>query len=199
MLLAYCSIFVTADCTINKNSSKILKNFKIISELCMNFVSEKKKQKFNVVKSLNMKKIFVIIFSVFLLGVMTAEADNDRVITKNELPVKAQQFVNAHFPTSKISYVKEERDFFDRNYEIVFADGAKVEFSRIGEWIDVDCRYSSVPQAIIPDAIKAYVKEYFPDALIIEIERKRGNHEVKLSNKLELIFDKKLRIKDVDD
>ncbi len=154
---------------------------------------------FNVVKLLNMKKIFVIILAVFSLGVITAKADNDRVITKNELPVKAQQFVNAHFPTSKISYVKEERDFFDRNYEIVFADGVKVEFSRAGEWVDVDCRYSSVPQAIIPDAIKAYVKEHFPDVQVIEIERKRGNHEVKLSNKLELVFDKKLKIKDIDD
>lgn len=146
-----------------------------------------------------MKKILVIILAVFSIGVITAKADNDRVISKENLPVKAQQFVNAHFSGSKISYVKEERDFFDRSYEIVFADGAKVEFNRGGEWIDVDCRYTSVPQAIVPDAIKAYVKKNFPDVQIMEIERKRGNYEVKLSNKLKLVFDKKLKIKDIDD
>ena len=125
-----------------------------------------------------MKKIFVIIIAVFSLGIITAKADNDRVITKEGLPIKAQQFINTHFATIKVSYIKEDRDFFDHNYEIVFADGSKIEFGRSGE---------------------AYVKKQFPDAQIVEIERKRGNHEVKLSNKLELIFDKKLRIKGVGD
>jgi hypothetical protein len=146
-----------------------------------------------------MKKILVIILAVFSLGVVTVKADNDRVITKDALPAKAQQFVNAHFANVKISYIKEDRDFFDRNYELVFADGSKIEFGRNGEWVDVDCRYNSVPQAIVPDAIKAYVKSNFPDVKIIEIERKRANHEVKLSNKLELVFDKNLKIKGIDD
>ncbi|MBQ2367076.1 MAG: PepSY-like domain-containing protein [Bacteroidaceae bacterium] len=146
-----------------------------------------------------MKKILVIILAVFSLGVITVKADNDRVITKDALPAKAQQFVNAHFASVKISYIKEDRDFFDRNYELVFADGSKIEFGRNGEWVDVDCRYNSVPQAIVPDAIKAYVKSNFPDVKIIEIERKRANHEVKLSNKLELVFDKNLKIKGIDD
>ena len=146
-----------------------------------------------------MKKILVIILAVFSLGVVTVKADNDRVITKDALPAKAQQFVNEHFASVKISYIKEDRDFFDRNYELVFADGSKIEFGRNGEWVDVDCRYNSVPQAIVPDAIKAYVKSNFPDVKIIEIERKRANHEVKLSNKLELVFDKNLKIKGIDD
>ena len=146
-----------------------------------------------------MKKILVIILAVLSLGVVTAKADNDRVITKDALPAKAQQFVNAHFASVKISYIKEDRDFFDRNYELVFADGSKIEFGRIGEWVDVDCRYNSVPQAIVPAAIQTYVKSNFPDVKIIEIERKRGNHEVKLSNKLELVFDKNLKIKGIDD
>ena len=146
-----------------------------------------------------MKRIFVIILSILSLGVVTAKADNDRVITKEALPVKAQQFIDTHFSTIKISYIKEDRDFFDRNYEMLFADGSKVEFGRNGDWIDVDCRYTSVPQAIVPDAIKAYVKKNFPDVRILEIERKRGNHEVKLSNKLALVFDRKLKIKGLDD
>lgn len=154
---------------------------------------------FNIVKQQGMKKILVIIIAVFSLGVITAKADNDRVITKEGLPIKAQQFINTHFATIKISYIKEDRDFFDRNYEIVFVDGSKIELGRSGNWVDVDCRYTSVPLAIVPDAIKTYVKKHFPDAQIVEIERKGGNHEVKLSNKLELVFDKKLRIKGVDD
>ena len=146
-----------------------------------------------------MKKILVVILAVLSFGVITAKADNDRVIAKEALPAKAQQFINTHFAKIKISYIKEDRDFFDRNYEVVFADGSKVEFGRSGDWIDVDCRYTSVPLGIVPEAIKAYVKKQFPDTQIVEIERKRGNHEVKLSNRLELVFDKKLKIKGIDD
>ncbi len=146
-----------------------------------------------------MKQILVIIIAVFSLGVIKVKADNERVITKEALPAKAQQFINTHFATTKISYIKEDRDFFDRNYELVFVDGSKVEFDRAGEWVDVDCCYNSVPQAIVPGAIKEYVKKNFPDAKIVDIERKRGNYEINLSNKLELVFDKKLRIKGIDD
>ena len=146
-----------------------------------------------------MKKFFVIILAVFTLGVITSKADNDRVITKEALPTKARQFISTHFATSKVSYIKEDRDFFDHNYEIVFADGTKIEFGRSGEWVDVDCRYTSVPQTVVPQAIREYVKKNFPEVKIVEIERKRSNYEVKLSNKLELVFDKKLKIKGIDD
>ena len=146
-----------------------------------------------------MKKILVVILAVLSLGVITAKADNDRVIAKEALPAKAQQFINTHFAKIKISYIKEDRDFFDHNYEVVFADGSKIEFGRSGDWVEVDCRYTSVPQEIVPEAINAYVKKQFPDTKIVEVERKRGNHEVKLSNKLELVFDKKLKIKGIDD
>ena len=146
-----------------------------------------------------MKKVILIILAVFSLGVITAKADNERVITKDALPAKAQQFIDAHFATTKISYIKEDRDLFDHNYELVFVDGSKIEFGRNGEWVEVDCRYNSVPQSVIPAAIKEYVKKNFPDVKIVEIERKRGNYEVNLSNKLELVFDKKLRIKGIDD
>jgi hypothetical protein len=138
-------------------------------------------------------------FALLTTGVLTVKADRDYVITINQLPAHAQQFVKNHFSAVKVSYIKEERDFFTRNYEIVFADGSKAEFTRSGEWIEVDCRYSEVPRGVVPTAITAYVQEHFPDAEIRKIERERGGYDVKLSNKLELFFDKSLKLRNIDD
>ena len=146
-----------------------------------------------------MRKFIFTMFALLTLGTLTAKADKDYVITMNQLPAQAQQFVKNHFPATKVSYIKEERDFFTRNYEIVFADGSKAEFARSGEWTEVDCRYSEVPHSVVPAAITAYVQEHFPDAKIRKIERERGGYDVKLSNKLELFFDKNLKVRNIDD
>ena len=87
-----------------------------------------------------MKRIFLLTVSLLFIGVGVVRADKDYVITKSELPVKAREFVDKYFAKSKISYVKEERDFFERNYQVFFADGSNVEFYRNGEWREVDCR-----------------------------------------------------------
>ena len=145
-----------------------------------------------------MKRILFVLATVFSLGVFNANADNDKIITKEMLPVDAQSFINTYFGELKISYAKLERDLFENSYEVVFTDGVKLEFNRKGEWEDVDCRYGEVPAAIIPVNIAEYVKAYYPDAKILRIERHRYGYEVKLSNRLELTFNKNFRIVDID-
>ena len=145
-----------------------------------------------------MKKIIIIALAVFSLGILTANADNDRLIVKESLPKKAQLFIDSNFKNSKITYVKDERDFLERSYEVLFADGTKVEFDRNGEWKEVDCRRSSVPTAIVPAKILNYVNNSYPGVKVIQIERDRIDYEVKLSNNLELTFNKKFNIIDID-
>lgn len=145
-----------------------------------------------------MKKILVLIAAVFTFGVFAVKADNDRVINKENLPASAQQFINTHFGNNKISFVKEERDFLEKSYEVVFTDGTKLEFSRKGEWTDVDCRYSEVPAAVVPEPIRNYVAKYYAGEKILKIDHERGEYEVRLSNRLELTFDSKYRIIDID-
>ena len=76
--------------------------------------------------------------NVHKLGdIFAALADNDKVINKNQLPAQAQKFLNENFANVKCSYVKLERDFLERSYEVVLVDGVKLEFSRNGAWKDV--------------------------------------------------------------
>ena len=146
-----------------------------------------------------MKRILLLAVSVLVLGLSAAKADNDRVITKEKLPAAAQKFVNEHFGSLKISYVKEERDLFERNYEVVFTDGTKVEFRRNGNWKEIDCRYGEVPAVLVPEPIRKYISENYPNEKVLRIDRDRHDYEVKLSNRLELTFDLKFNLIDIDD
>lgn len=145
-----------------------------------------------------MKKILFVLVAIFSLGVLSVKADNDRIISKELLPAESQAFINKHFSGLKISYVKEERDFLERSYEVLFTDGSKLEFSRKGAWKEIDCRYGEVPAAVIPERISNYVSANYPDAKVLRIERESYEYDVKLSNRLELTFDKKFNIIDID-
>lgn len=146
-----------------------------------------------------MKKILFALVAFLSFGVSAVKADNDKIINKNELPAQAQQFINEHFNGVKLSYAKLERDFLENSYEVMLANGAKLEFSSKGAWEDVDCRYGEVPAAIIPQPIKEYIKSNYPGERVLKIERERNRYELKLSNRLELIFDENFRIIDIDD
>ena len=145
-----------------------------------------------------MKKLGLIISAVFLtLGV--ACADVDRPISVNELPQKAQKFLKEHFSNREVSFAKEDPELLHKEYEVVLTDGTKIEFMSDGEWKSVDCRYGSVPVAIIPKQIKDYLAQNYPQAVVLGIDYERKQYEVRLNNHLELTFDQNFRLIDIDD
>jgi hypothetical protein len=145
-----------------------------------------------------MKKLGLIISAVFLtLGV--ACADVDRPISVEELPQKAQKFLKAHFSERDVSFAKEDPEFMYKDYEVVLTDGTKIEFASDGEWTSVDCRYGSVPMAIVPKQIEDYLKKNYPNVTVLGIDHERKEYEVRLNNRLELTFDKHFRLIDIDD
>ena len=146
-----------------------------------------------------MKKILLILVAIFSVGIFVASADNDKLINKSQLPATAQQFIDAHFAGVNLTYAKEECNIFFCSYEVKLADGTKLEFSSKGAWEEVDCRFGEVPSAIIPVAIKEYIDKNFAGEKVLMIEKDRNNYEVKLSNRLELKFDKDFNIYDIDD
>lgn len=146
-----------------------------------------------------MKKIMFLLTLVFSLSVVNAFGFNDKVISKNQLPAQAQSFLNENFADVKISYAKQETDFIERSYEVVLADGTKLEFTKKGNWKEVDCRYGEVPSAIVPAPIKNFINENYSDSRVLKIERDSRGYEVKLSNKLELKFNNDFKIVDIDD
>lgn len=130
--------------------------------------------------------------------VTTIKADNYQPITRSQLPQKAQTFLSTHFPDSKISLTRKEIDVTELNYDVIFTDGCKVEFDRKGNWTEVDCISHPLPVGIVPEAIENVVKAHYPDAKVVKIERDFREFDVKLNNRVELTFNKKMQLIDID-
>lgn len=144
-----------------------------------------------------MKKLMLMLVALFSLQTMVF-ADDDKPIEFKNLPEKAQKFITTHFPDAKVSFAKEERNLLDKNYKVIFTNGESVEFYKNGEWKEIECKLTSVPVATIPAAILKKVKEQYPDVKIMKIERDGKNYEVKLSNQLEIKFNSKFEIIELD-
>lgn len=145
-----------------------------------------------------MKKITFLFVCLFALN-LTVWAGNDKPIQVTEMPKSAQQFIKNHFANQSIAMAKVETEFMDKNYDVIFTNGDKVEFDKKGKWTKVDCEHSQVPQAIIPMAIQHYVAKNYPDAKVVKIEvTDRKGYEVDLSNGFDIEFDKKMNVRDID-
>lgn len=144
-----------------------------------------------------MKKLLFLLVCLFALQTV-ARADDDKPIQINQMPQQAQLFIKKYFADSKVALAKMESDLLNKSYDVIFTDGNKVEFDKKGNWKEVDCKYSSVPAAIIPETIQKYIKTNYPDTKVVKMERDKKEYEVKLTNRTELKFDMDFNLLDID-
>ncbi len=143
-----------------------------------------------------MKKIFALI-AIAMAAVSIAKAD-DRPVTLAQLPVAAQTFINVNFPDEKISYATKDDDFICPEYSVVFVSGTRLQFTHSGSMEKIESR-TGVPEGFIPIQIRNYVDVHYPDATFVGYEIGRKSYEVKLSNRLELKFNRNFVLVEIDD
>lgn len=142
-----------------------------------------------------MKKIkFFLLMAMVMTMSLTMSADDDRVITYDQLPQAAQTFLKAHFAAKVPLVVTADWDDFTIRYE----SGEKIEFNRSGEWKDIECYSSKVPAAAVPAQISTYISQNYPGKSIIKLERHRSVYEVKLNNGMEVEFNRNFQVIDMD-
>ncbi len=146
-----------------------------------------------------MKKIIVLTLALVICATNEMFADNDKSISLNELPAVSREFIATHFPNEKVAIAKIDRDLGEKTYEVIFAGSAKIEFLGKGDWREVDCQFTRVPDAVVPEQIKKYIEGLYADAYVVKIERDRRGYEVRLNTRLELEFDNRFNIVDIDD
>lgn len=144
-----------------------------------------------------MKKLLFLFVCLFTLQTV-AKADDDKPIQVTQMPKTAQQFIKQHFADSKVALAKMENDLLSKSYEVIFTDGNKIEFDKKGNWEEVNCKFTSVPLQVIPQPIQQYINTNYPDTKVLVIERDSKDYEVKLSNRVELKFDLKFKLIDID-
>ena len=143
------------------------------------------------------RKVFISM--AILFGALTTVlADDDKPVTIDQLPTKAKSFITEYFSNEKVALAKEEKDFWNSTFEVIFVNGNKLEFDNKGNWTEVNCKYSSVPGKVVPSAIMSYIKKNYPDCKVLTIEIEKNRTEVKLSNRVEVTFNKNNEVIDID-
>lgn len=147
-----------------------------------------------------MKRILeTMLFALALLFASPASANTDggKAISPGKLPQAALQTINTHLPGRKKAIAKVESELFSKSYTVIFTNGEKIEFDGRGRWTEVKCKRSAVPASLVPAQIAQYIRANYPDCRILEIERD-DEYEVKLSNHVEVTFNKKFEVIDID-
>lgn len=142
-----------------------------------------------------MKKFFMMMAAMMLTFNVAMMADDNRVITYDQLPQTAKTLLSQHFAKKVPLVVTMDWD----EYEILYQSGEKVEFNKRGEWKSIDCRVSAVPTVLIPEQIKSHIKATFPGTTIIKLERDRRGYGVKLNNGLEVEYNTRFQVVEIDD
>lgn len=144
------------------------------------------------------KKIFMFIAVAMMSTVLCTACDKEEIILANNLPEASQEFLKKHFPDAKVSIVTKELN----DYDVWLNNGFEISFTRKGKWDEVDGNRNAVPQSVIdllPKAVATYVSEHFPEAQIVSVNREPFGYDVDLSNGLDLEFDSKGNIREIDD
>lgn len=142
-------------------------------------------------------KRFLVIIAMTMASLSIMKAD-DRPVTFNQLPAAAQAFINTNYPSDKISYATVDDDFIRPDFNVVLVSGVRIKFENNGALEKIESP-AGVPDILIPVQIRDYVKIHYPDSIIREYEIGRRHYEIKLSNRLELKFNRNFNVIEIDD
>lgn len=148
-----------------------------------------------------MKRIFRILMIAICCMVscnMVANTGNDKPISVNALPAKAQTLLSQHFNGQKVMLATIETGVISKSYDVVLQNGTKLEFDKKGNLTEIDCKQGIVPVQLIPQAIKNYLKDNYAGQSVKKIEMNKKEYEVELTNGLDLTFNKHFQLIDID-
>ena len=143
-----------------------------------------------------MKKIVMTLIG--LAAFAAALSADDRPISFDRLPSAAKSYIETNFPGESASFVTKDDDLICPDYTVVLANGIKMEFDHSGALTQISSP-DGIPAEQIPVSVRNYVKAHYPDAGYLEFEIGRHTYEVKLTNRMELKFNKNFHIIEIDD
>ncbi|AOM79136.1 PepSY-like domain-containing protein [Pedobacter steynii] len=125
----------------------------------------------------------------FTLTLSSCDKDDDVVVPETELSAGAKAYVNTHFSGVAISQIIKDKEGLSHEYEVILANGVKLEFNANGE-VESIKSLKQLPDSVIPAKILTYVKANYPAEQITEWESDVNDQEVQLTSGMELKFSK---------
>lgn len=121
------------------------------------------------------------------LTVLLSSCDKEVIIPASELPVEINSYITTHFSSNTILQVVKDRDGLTKTYDVILSDNLQLEFNRKKEIIAIDGT-KRLPDSVIPEKIRQYVKTNYPSEFITGWELDNKNQQVQLNIGLELLF-----------
>lgn len=132
-------------------------------------------------------KIFAVALVCFTMQSLTCLAGND-LISVNELPAPAVQFVADHFGNHDITTIEKGKQGLKTTYTVTLNDGTSISFQKNGKWKSVKSIENAVPETLVPTTITNYVSKNHPGQSIVKITNDMMGYDVELSNRVDLSF-----------
>ena len=132
-----------------------------------------------------MKNITLLLVCALSFSAL-AFADNDKPVKVEDLPMTAQEFLRTYFPKENVRSVMLDEN--DGDYEVKLENGVKIEFNKIGSWMEIE-GHVALPKGIVSSNIYDYVAHNYKKAKIYKIERDKNGFEIELDTDVELQFD----------
>lgn len=142
-----------------------------------------------------MKNLILTMIGVALTASI-AVAD-EKPVTYEQLPTPAKTYIESNFNGEKVTLTTKEDDLFLPDYTVLLADGTKLEFTNSGKLKQVSSKNGISPE-LIPVTIRDYVSAHYPDAGYLDFEIGRKTYEVKLTNRMELKFNRNFHVIEID-
>jgi hypothetical protein len=143
-----------------------------------------------------MKRILTISAAIFFFAAVVMA--DDRPITMEQLPAAARTFINTNYPEVQVLFSTKEDDIVLPDYNVALANGVSLEFYNNGALKKIESR-DGIPSDFVPVQIVEFVKVRYPDAHFMSYEVDKRHYEVKLSNRLDLKFNKNYNLIEIDD
>ena len=144
-----------------------------------------------------MRIMMIAIYCILSCNIL-ASAGNDKPISVNTLPIKAQILLTNYFGNQKVALATIESSVVNKSYDVVLQNGTKLEFNKKGELTEIDCKQGVVPVNLIPLSIKNYLQNNYPGQSVKKLEIKKKEYEVELFNGMDLTFNKHFQLIDTD-
>lgn len=142
-----------------------------------------------------MKKIVMTL--VALAAFATALSADDRPMAYEKLPAPAKEYIQTNFPGEKTTMVTKDDDLIFADYTVMLSNGIRLEFEHSGALTQISSP-DGIPAELVPVSIRNYVQAHYPDAGYLDFEIGKRTYEVKLTNRMELKFNKNFHIIEVD-
>lgn len=120
--------------------------------------------------------LYLIVIVFFALNACREEKN----VKYSALPERAQTFLNSYFQNEQVAIIKRENR---KNYiyDVILHNGTEIDFDKVGNWTNIDCKFSKLPHGIAPESIIVDLESRHPDSNIVKISKEIGGYEVTIS------------------